>query len=188
MWVSDKGGKEYEKPAPGIYAATIIDAVDLGLVPSTNPQYPDAKYRIRIVWVLDAKDSTGRQFRVMERPPAKISSGSGKYKSTRLYDICFGVFGVAPPIPFDTETLIGRSNRLFLAQEGEYVNIRGFMPLNPGEVAPVPPADFVRERPPIPAKASASTAQTVNLNTPAQQAAIDASRAQPAAPDSEIPF
>jgi hypothetical protein len=193
MEVPYSSGKDFEKPKGGVYPATIIDVFDLGLVPSKNPTYPDPKYRIRIVWVLDAKDTEGRPFRIIEQPPLKISSGSGKYKSSRFYDICLGVLGTPPPNPFNPEALLGKSNQLFLAQEGEFVNIKGFLPLNPGQVAPTAPVGFVRERD-KPSSASAPAGSTaavtrptvpaVNLGTPAQQAA--AAAPQPA--DADIPF
>lgn len=206
MLVTDTGGKEFEKPKSGIYNGTIIDVIDLGLVKSKNPQFPDPKVRIRIVWVLGqtpggptALDTEGKPFRVIEQPTAKISSGG--VRPSRLYEICVGVLGTEPPVPFDTEVLIGKSNQLFLTQEGEFVNIKGFLPLPAGSVAPVAPAGFLRakDKPKTagPATTSASSftgapaasapTPAVNLGTPAQQAAVAASAAAPTS-DEDTPF
>ena len=144
--IIQKSGKVFEKPEAGIFVGTIIDVVDLGLVPSKNPKFPDPQVRIRIVWVLDKNDSEGRPYRIIEQPTAKLSDGGNATKKSRLYEICEGVFQTAPPVPFESENLMGRSNRLFLAKEGEYTNIKGFMPLLPTDVSPKAPADFVRHK------------------------------------------
>lgn len=140
------GGKKFEKPDAGIFIGTIIDAVFLPNVPSKNSQFPEPKDRLRIVWVLDKADSEGRPYRIIEQPPFRIADGGNGSKKSRLYEIYEGVFQGQIPVPYESEDLIGRANRLFLAKEGEYTNIKGFMPLLPGDVAPKAPADFVREK------------------------------------------
>jgi hypothetical protein len=145
--IIEKSGKKFEKPDAGVFLGTIIDVVDLGLVASKNPQFPDPQLRMRIVWVLDKLDSEGKPYRIIEQPTQKFSDGGNGTKKSRLYEICEGVLGTAPPVPFDPETvLLGRSNALFLAKEGEYTNIKGFMPVPQGQTAPKAPADFVRHR------------------------------------------
>lgn len=179
MLVTDTGGKEFEKPESGIFLGTIIDVVDLGLVPNKDPKLA-AQVRVRILWVLDKNDSEGNPFRVMEQPTAKISSAG--VRPSRLYEICVGVLGTAPPVPFDTEALIGKSNQLFITKEGQYSNIKGFLPLPAGAVAPKAPANFVRAKDRSkPGTTQAEPAQTVNLNSPSQQPAVSV-------PDQDIPF
>lgn len=189
MLVTDKGGKEFEKPKSGIYLGTIIDVIDLGLVKSKNPQFPDPKVRVRIVWVLNANDSEGKPFRVIEQPTAKISSGG--VRPSRLFEICVGVLGTEPPFPFDTEILVGKSNQLFLTQEGEFVNIKGFLPVPAGTAVPTAPQGFIRakDKPATSAgtasaPAAAPAAAPVNLGTAAQQAA----QAVPTPTNEDIPF
>jgi hypothetical protein len=186
------GGKKFEKPDAGVFLGTIIDVIDLGLVPSKNPKFPDPQYRVRIVWVLDKNDSEGKPYCIIEQPTAKLSDGGGGTKKSRLYEICEGVFGTAPPVPFESENLIGRSNTLFLAKEGDYVNIKGFMPVPAGQVPPKAPANFVRDKddPKKQAARLAKAAQAAHLsNTPAQAVTSGAgnNQAQPVS-DEDIPF
>ena len=170
------GGKKFEQPDAGIFLGTIIDVQFLSQVPSKNPQFPEPKDRLRIIWVLNAIDKEGHPFRVMEQPPFRMADGGNKTKKSRLYEIYEGVFQGQIPVPYDSEDLIGRSNRLFLAKEGEYTTIKGFMPLLPGDVAPKAPADFVRAK-----DKPAQTAQTTAAAPAARQAA-------PAVADEDIPF
>lgn len=169
-----EGGKKFEKPDAGIFIGTIVDAVFLAQVASKNPQFPEPKDRLRIVWVLDKADKEGRPFRVMEQPPFRITDGKNNTKKSRLYEIYEGVFQGSIPVPYESEDLIGRSNRLFLAKEGEYINIKGFMPLLPGDVAPKAPADFVREKD----KPKAGTQVTTKATTATATAAPVAAAAQ----------
>ena len=172
--IIEKSGKKFEKPDAGIFIGTIIDVVDLGLVPSKNPKFPDPQVRIRIVWVLDKNDSEGQPYRIIEQPTAKLSDGGNNTKKSRLFEICEGVFQTAPPVPFNSENLIGRSNRLFLAKEGEYTNIKGFMPLSTGDVAPKAPANFIRQKD--------------RVKTPAGQTASPVTAPAPTVADDDIPF
>jgi hypothetical protein len=189
----DGGGRKFEKPDAGMFLGTIIDVIDLGLVPSKNPKFPDPKVRIRIVWVLDKNDSEGKPYVIMEQPTAKASDGGGGTKKSRLYEIYEGVFGTAPPIPFESENFIGRSNLLFLAREGEYVNIKGFMPVPAGQVLPVAPAGFVRDKD-DPKKQAVRVAKAQTLaGQPVQRGAgVVGSTAQtsltPTVSDEDIPF
>ena len=173
--------KQFEKPDSGLFLGTIIDVIDLGLVPSKNPKFPESKVRIRIVWVLDKMDSKGRPYRIVEQPTASLTD---KPKKSRLYEICEGVFGSAPPVPFDSELLIGRSNGLFITREGEFANIKGFMPLQPGQVPPTAPADFVRDKVKKANEAAAAAAAPAN---PTQANVNQAPTAQQA-PAQEVKF
>jgi hypothetical protein len=139
-------GKKYEQPDAGVFIGTIIDVVFLpNYVPKKqNPAFPKPPQdRLQIVWILDKADKDGRPFRITEQPPFKMVNGT---KKSRLYEIFEGVFQGAIPVPYESEDLMGKSNRLFLAKDGEYTNIKGFMPLSPGDVAPKAPSDFVRSK------------------------------------------
>jgi hypothetical protein len=99
--------------------------------------------KIRIIWVLDANDSTGKPYRVIEQMNASLN---GK---TRLYEIVKGVLGAPPSTKnFDTETLMGKANQLFIiverGEDGKYAHIKGILPVPPNAVIPKIPADFVR--------------------------------------------
>lgn len=186
----EKGGKKFEKPDAGVFGGTIVDIVDLGMVANKNPEFAPS-LRVRIIWVLDKNDSEGKPYRIMEQPTQKLSDGSGKFRKSRLYEIVEGVTGQAPSFPFDPETLLGRSNNLFLAKEGEYTNIKGFMPLNPGQVAPKAPADFVRDKDKPKTQASTAQAQAAVQQRTANPASNNGNPQTPqvaAATDEDIPF
>lgn len=140
MSVIDMGGN-YEKPDTNTYNATIADVVELFGIQTTY----GVKNKIRIVWVLDKPDSTGKPLRAMRQVNAVLTEKSD------LYKIVTAILGQAPPARgFETESLIGRANSLFILKEKtgdkEFSNVKGIMPLPPGVTAPKIPADFVRAK------------------------------------------
>ena len=112
-------------------------------------KFGEDKVRIRIIWVLDKLDSEGKPFRVMREVNASIAD---KPKKSSLYEIVEGVFGRAPQVPFDDETLINRSNELTVVRETDpktgkvYANIKAILPLPAGAVPPAIPQGFVRAK------------------------------------------
>jgi hypothetical protein len=144
--IIEPGGKKFERPDAGAFVGTVIDVIDLGLVPSKNPKFPDAKNRTRVVWVLDRNDSEGKPYVIIEQPPTRMNDGGGGTKKSRLYEIWEGILQHAPAVPYETEDLIGKSNLLYLVKDGEYVKIAGFMPVPYGKVVPTAPAGFVRDK------------------------------------------
>src|ERR1035437_4363 len=145
-------GKSFTKPNTGKYIGTLIDVVDLGLrtPKNPNPAFPSGPvHRVQVVWALTGSD--GKVFEYSEAPPNKLGIGSGTFKSTRLYSIASGILQGPVPQPFgtfDIESLIGKSNELFIVKTGEGDNARseiaGFLPVPPGVTPPTPPADFAR--------------------------------------------
>lgn len=170
----------FERPDAGLFIGTIIDVVDLGLVQSKNPAFPDAKVRVRIIWVLDKFDSKGKPYTITEQPPASISVGK---KKSRLYEIIEGVTGAAPGSRYDTEALIGRSNQLGIVKDGEYSNIKWFAPVPAGAVPPQAPAGFERASVKAAKAAVAAGAPPAQAAQPAQAVAAQqvATAVQPAA-------
>jgi len=165
--ILDQGGN-YEKPDTNTYNATIADVVELFGV---QTQY-GVKNKIRIVWVLDKNDSTGKPLRAMRQVNAVLTEKSDFYK------IVTAILGQAPPIRgFDTESLIGRPNSLFILKEKtgdkEFSNVKGIMPLAPGVVAPKIPADFTRakDRKPFVPNQSAQTVASATQAVPAATSA-----------------
>jgi hypothetical protein len=142
MPIIENTQKNFENPNSGVFLATVADVVDLG--PQTT-QY-GTKVKVRIVWILNANDSEGKPFRVMRQCTASVNEKSA------LYELAKGVLGTAPPVPFDTEVLIGRSNQLVIVKETdaktgkEFANVKAVLPLPAGSVAPRVPADFVRSK------------------------------------------
>jgi hypothetical protein len=116
--------------------------VDLGKV---HTQFGD-KNKIRIIWVLDKSDSGGQPFRVMRQLTASMN------EKAALYELVKGILGTAPPVPFDDETLIGRSNQLVVVKEADpktgkvFANVKVVLPLPAGVIPPQAPQGFVRSK------------------------------------------
>src|ERR1700677_2525027 len=112
----DNNSKNFENPSTGTFLGTIIDVVDLGKI---QTQWGE-KVKIRIVWVLDKNDSEGNPFRVMRQVSASMN------EKAALYELVKGVLGTAPPVPFDDQTLLGRSNQLVIVKESDAKTGREF--------------------------------------------------------------
>jgi hypothetical protein len=172
--IVDKG-KTFEQPDAGMFLGTIIDVVDLGEV--TSKFDGSVNHKLRIVWVLDKNDSTGKPFGVIATYNAHMAVKGNLYKATSQ------ILNVpAPPVPFDTENLIGRSNQLFLvkntAPDGNvYTNVGGIAPLQPGQTGPQAPKGFVRAK---------DRPKTAGPNPAARNTAVAVSA--PEVDDSDIPF
>lgn len=139
--------KEFEKPENGFFNGTIVDVVDLV---DQKTQY-GTKTKIRVVWVLGkmdgsgyALDSEGNPFRVTSTVNATMNDKG------RMYDLVKSILGTAPPVPFQSEELIGRSNLLLIARETKegktFANVKAIAPLTAGSVAPAIPQGFVRAK------------------------------------------
>lgn len=132
---------QYENPTSGAYNGIIADVNELYNVPGKF----GARNKVRVIWILNATDSKGKPYRVMEQVNATIN------EKGRLYEIAKGVLGAPPPVRFDTESLIGRANQLFIVVETgtdgkQYAHVKGILPLPPGVTPPAIPADFVRAK------------------------------------------
>ena len=168
--IIEKNGS-YENPKSGAYVGVVVDIAELYNVPGKF----GPRNKVRIIWILDQKDSTGKSYRVMEQVNASIN------EKARLYEIAKGVLGTPPNAKsFDTESLMGKANQLFIVVEKgedgkEYAHVKGILPLPQGAVVPTVPTDFVRAKDkqpytppgnPAPAPAAA-TATTVPAPAPA---------------------
>jgi hypothetical protein len=171
-----ESGKQFSKPNTGKYVGTVIDIVDLGLCTpkNPNPQFPAVPvHRVQVVWQIVGADGKSEEY--SEAPPNKLGTGGGKFKPTRLYAIASGILQSPVPQPFatfDVESLIGKSNELFIVKTGDGDNARsevaGFLPVPPGVVPPTAPAGFVRKvNRPVPNAVG-------NTALPAAQAAVPA--------------
>lgn len=150
MIIKQTERKAFEQPDAGLFAGTIIDVVELGVVKSTYNGVESENEKVQVIWVLDKNDSQGRPFRVQSMYNANINMNPKSGKKSRLYELIEQVFQVAPTLEFDSEALVGRANNLFLVKETNpttgktYTNVKGLAPLSAGQVAPKAPADFVR--------------------------------------------
>lgn len=177
--ILEKGGT-FENPKSGAFIGIVADVAELYNVPGKF----GPKNKVRIIWVLDAKDSQGKPFRVMEQVNASIN------EKARLYEIAKGVLGAPPAAKsFDTESLMGRANQLFIVVEKgedgkEYAHVKGILPLPAGAVIPAVPTDFVRskdKKPFVPGTASAPAAVPAPAPVQATAAAVSGPAASPAA-------
>jgi hypothetical protein len=146
--------KPFERPDGGLFLGTIIDVVDM---PNVQTSF-GLKNKVRILWVLGptqpgqkVTDSEGKPLTV-----AFIKNGSWNEKS-ELFKMAQMILNAPPPLITSTEQLaqllLGRSNQLFITltpntkKAGEfYANVAGVSPLTPGQVAPVAPQGFVRQK------------------------------------------
>jgi len=182
--IIDKSGN-YENPKSGAYIGVVADVAELLNVPTRF----GPKNKVRIIWILDQKDSTGKPYRVMEQVNASIN------EKARLYEIAKGVLGAPPAAKsFDTESLLGKANQLFIVVErGEdgkdYAHVKGILPLPQGATVPAVPADFVRskdKKPFVPGTGPASAAPATVAPSIGNTASAPASAAP--APASNVSF
>ena len=154
--LDESNSRDFERIPTGRYCGTIIDIVDLGK--KTNI-FGVEKARVRIVWVLNANDSKGVPFRAIREVNALVTA---RPRKSNLCEICERVFGVAPSLPFEIETLMGHSNELMIKLEKdprtgkEYSNVMDIRPLPAKVVPPQPPRGFMRAKD-RPAKTKALT-------------------------------
>lgn len=141
--------KIFEKPDSGSFVGVIADVVDLGVVPTKFGN----KAKVRIVWILGkpdgsgyANDTEGNPFRVMSSVNATMNEKSDLFKLVR------SILGAAPPVPYDVELLLGKSNMLFVVRETDgatkkdYANVKGIVALPANVPALAIPANFVRSK------------------------------------------
>lgn len=160
---------KYEQPDSGIFIGVVADVVELYGVKTKFGE----KNKIRIVWILDKNDKQGKPYRVVFQKNASMHEKSDLYKAVRA------ILGENPPVKFDTETLIGRANQLFIMKESdpsgkEFANVKGINALPAGTAIPKIPADFVR------AKDKQAFVPGQPLNTPAASGPVATPASAPA--------
>ena len=153
MAIIDRSSKQFELPPSQQYFGRIIDVVEFKKDKVWQGQIKKDVPHVTIVWVLNAVDSEGRPFRAQITCPQSMDDRSTLYKTVSA------ILGTAPPVPFDTDSLIGIGNLLYIQQEPAknnpskiFANIKTTMPVMPAQANLVPPvpADFIRDvnRPP----------------------------------------
>ena len=104
-------GREFEKPDSGKFLSVIVDVIN-----NVKRVFEGKEViKTRIVWFTAAKDSEGNHFRVSKEVTSKVSAIPGRRKSG-YYEVIESVLGDVPQV-FDDETLIGRSNNLFILRD-----------------------------------------------------------------------
>jgi hypothetical protein len=153
MLIQDNS-KTFVNPPAGQYIGLLADVIDVGMVKTAFK--PEGQAQIRIVWLLYGVDATsqlvpyndpdGRQFRVIRQANQSINPKSKLYETVR--DVQNGEL---PSVPFESETLIGRANLLYVqlekSQAGkEFANVKLILPLPATIKAPAVPATFQRQK------------------------------------------
>jgi hypothetical protein len=135
--------KEYPIASEGPVMVVVADVEDLGI---QNDDLYGPKPKIRLTWVLDEKDPEGNYFVIRREFTASM------HEKSNLYPVVQDILGKVPPVPYDLENLVGKSNlgiiKRKLSTKGKsngktFANIVSFLTAKPGQSFAVP-ADFVR--------------------------------------------
>ena len=187
-------GAKFERPAPGMYLATLVDVVDL---PQVQTQY-GTKDRLRFHWVLahlNGQLYLGKDGKAIE---ATLQLNANMGAKAELPKRLTQILGQAPPVITSTEQLegliLGRSNIIVVVQapnpkdqNDPFANVDGIGPIPPGmPAAPPIPQNYVRfkNRPKVQAGPNGQPVQT--YATPQAAAAAVAPAAAPAAPAAPV--
>lgn len=149
-------GKTFERPAPGMYIATVVDVVDM---PNVTTQY-GLKNKVRFHWVLATMDGrlvVGKDNQPIEAIAmwnATLAPRSDLGKNLPLI--------LGGPVPVITgadgteqiaQLSIGRSNFLVLTPspniknpQDPYINVTAIGPVPPGAATPSVPPNYVRHK------------------------------------------
>lgn len=145
-------GAKFERPAPGMYLATLVDVVDL---PQVQTQY-GTKDRLRFHWVLAQLNGQlyiGKDGKPVE---ATLQLNANMGAKAELPKRLAQILGQAPPVITSTEQLeglvLGRSNIIVVVHSPNpkdandpYANVDGIGPIPPGmPAAPPVPQGYVR--------------------------------------------
>lgn len=145
-------GAKFERPAPGMYLATLVDVVDL---PQVQTQY-GTKDRLRFHWVLahlNGQLYIGKDGKPVE---ATLQLNANMGAKAELPKRLTQILGQAPPVITSTEQLeglvLGRSNIIVVVHapnakdaNDPFANVDGIGPIPPGmPAAPPIPQGYVR--------------------------------------------
>src|SRR5579859_2223317 len=146
-------GAKFERPAPGMYLATLVDVVDL---PQVQTQY-GTKDRLRFHWVL--AHLNGQLYLSKEGGKAieaTLQLNANMGAKAELPKRLTQILGQAPPVITSTEQLeglvLGRSSIIVVVHapnpkdvNDPFANVDGIGPIPPGMPAPPPvPQGYVR--------------------------------------------
>jgi hypothetical protein len=139
----DTNAKKFEVPESNTYVGVVADVIDLGKQKTAFGE----KLQTRIVWLLNAKDSEGKPLNAIQQVSQSM------HEKAKLFGIVKDILGTAPPVPYETEELIGKSRMLWIVKEPKankptefFANIKAIMPLPAGTAPLAVPADYVRAK------------------------------------------
>ena len=187
-------GAKFERPAPGMYLATLVDVVDL---PQVQTQY-GTKDRLRFHWVLahlNGQLYLGKDGKAIE---ATLQLNANMGAKAELPKRLTQILGQAPPVITSTEQLeglvLGRSNILVVIHapnpkdpSDPFANVDGIAPIPPGmPAAPPIPQGYVRFKN-RPKTVAGPTGQPVQTYATPQAAAAAVQAAAPAVAPTPAP-
>lgn len=170
--IVNQNSNTYAIPEEGQYLGVVADVIDLGPV---TTQF-GTKEKVQIVWLLDAYDEEGNQFRV-----SAFYNKSLHEKASLTRDIK-KIAGVTPSGQFDVESLLGLNSSLVIEHnesDGKtYANITAILKAPKGKVLGIPD-DFERK---IDRDGTGSSENPVNTVAKPKPGRTAPQAARPAAP------
>jgi hypothetical protein len=158
--IVNQNSNAYAIPEEGQYLGVVADVIDLGPV---TTQF-GTKEKVQIVWLLDAYDEDGNQFRV-----SAFYNKSLHEKASLTRDIK-KIAGVTPSGQFDVESLLGLNSSLVIEHnesDGKtYANITAILKAPKGKILQIPD-DFERK---IERDGTGSSENPVNTSAKPKQA------------------
>ena len=148
MAIIDRSSK-FELPPSQQYFGRIIDVIEFKKDKVWQGQVKRDVKHVTVVWVLNAVDSEGRPFRAQITQPLSLDDRANFYRDVSA------ILGTAPPVVFDTESLVGIGNLLYIQQEPSkkdpakiFANVKTIMPVMPAQANLVPPVPegFIRDK------------------------------------------
>lgn len=140
--VNINAGKDFEKVSEGLHSAVLADIVELFDVPTKF----GPKDKIRLVWVVNEKDTEGRYKLAFESYNRSLHESANL--TTRVLSLTSAPIS---EVAKDLDVLIGTQRRLVIQHNIDktdpskiYANIQGVMKADSVKVAI--PADFVRSK------------------------------------------
>ena len=172
--INSTGGGDWELPEDGSYLGVLADVIFLGPVATAY----GVKDKVQLVWLLDAFDTEGNQFRVSSFYNANLCEKSNLRKDMKI------IMGFDVGETYDVDQAIGINKQLVIQQstsgEKTYANIVAILSTKGKKIGI--PEDFERK---IDRDGVGSTERPVNA-APGKKAATAKKPAQQAAPAQQV--
>ena len=172
--INSTGGGDWELPEDGSYLGVLADVIFLGPVATAY----GVKDKVQLVWLLDAFDAEGNQFRVSSFYNANLCEKSNLRKDMKI------IMGFDVGETYDVDQAIGANKQLVIQQstsgEKTYANIVAILAAKGKQIGI--PEDFERK---IDRDGVGSTERPVNA-APGKKAATAKKPAQQAAPAQQV--
>jgi len=156
MALIGKSGGDFTPHPKGVFAATVVDVIDRGMVESNYGGTKKLKHKFTLrLWggqVKEAEDEKGEKFEVPLFVDQWLTlSSHERSKARQLVEQGLGRSFTGKEVKqgFDYEKLLGQDFQMLVThnetKNGVYANIGALMPLQEGQEGPGTPDDYVRE-------------------------------------------